>query len=143
MIRLISFIFLIPLLINAQNPNYSEHVAPILHNKCLQCHNVDGIAPISLETYADAVSNAGLIQHVTSTGEMPPWPPDTLFQNYAYENTLNENELSTNIFTNTNLPSGNLLSIFNILGQKQEIEYNKPLLYLYDNVKINKKIVID
>tara|TARA_B100000925_G_scaffold278734_1_gene247801 strand:+ start:1266 stop:1454 length:189 start_codon:yes stop_codon:yes gene_type:complete len=44
---------------------------------------------------------------------------------------------------NPNLPSGNLLSIFNILGQKQEIEYNKPLLYLYDNGKINKKIVID
>ena len=44
MIRLIIFIFLIPLLINAQNPNYSEHVAPILYNKCLQCHNVDGIA---------------------------------------------------------------------------------------------------
>ena len=91
MIRLIIFISLIPLLINAQNPNYSEHVAPIIYNKCLQCHNVDGIAPLSLETYADAVSNAGLIQHVTSTGEMPPWPPDTLFQNYAYENTLNEN----------------------------------------------------
>ena len=54
-----------------------------------------------------------------------------------------ENELSTNIFTNTNLPSGNLLSIFNILGQNQKIEYNKPLLYLYDNGKTNKKIVID
>ena len=42
------------------------------------------------------LSNAGLIQqHVTSNGEMPPWPPDTLFQNYAYENTLNENEINT------------------------------------------------
>ena len=41
------------------------------------------------------MSNAGLIQHVTSNGEMPPWPPDTLFQNYAYENTLNENEINT------------------------------------------------
>ena len=59
------------------------------------------------------------------------------------ENISIENELSTNIFTNTNLPSGNLLSIFNILGQKQKIEYNKPLLYLYDNGKTNKKIVID
>ena len=36
------------------------------------------------------------------------------------ENISIENELSTNIFTNTNLPSGNLLSIFNILGQKQK-----------------------
>tara|TARA_B100000927_G_scaffold52555_1_gene39591 strand:- start:548 stop:829 length:282 start_codon:yes stop_codon:yes gene_type:complete len=91
MTSLIIFNFLIPLLINAQNPNYSEHVAPIIYNKCLQCHNLDDIAPLSLETYADAVSNAGLIQHVTSTGEMPPLLTDTLFQNYVYENTLNEN----------------------------------------------------
>ena len=35
-----------------------------------------------------------MIQHVTSNGEMPPWPPDTLFQNYAYENTLTLDEIA-------------------------------------------------
>jgi hypothetical protein len=78
-----------------QNPNYSEDIAPILYRKCLQCHHNGGIAPLTLETYASVVSNAGMIQHVTSTGEMPPWPPDTLFQHYAYENTLSMNEIST------------------------------------------------
>ena len=65
----------------AQNPNYSEHVAPIIYDKCLKCHHNGGISPIPLETYSNTVLNAGMIQHVTSTGEMPPWPPDTLISN--------------------------------------------------------------
>ena len=84
-----------PIFLFGQSPNYSEDIAPIIYGKCLQCHHTGGIAPLSLETYTDAISNAGLIQHVTSTGEMPPWPPDTLYQNYAYENTLNIDEITT------------------------------------------------
>mgnify|MGYP006162986973 CR=1 FL=1 len=86
---------IVPMIGLGQNPNYSEDIAPILYGKCLQCHHNGGIAPLALGTYASVVSNAGMIQHVTSTGEMPPWPPDTLFQYYAYENTLSMNEIST------------------------------------------------
>ena len=49
---------------------------------------------MSLETYPNAVSNAGLIQHVVSTGEMPPWPPDTTYQRFAYENILSIDEIA-------------------------------------------------
>ena len=85
----------LPMIGFAQNPNYSEDIAPILYGKCLQCHHGSGISNLNLESYANTVTNAGMIQHVTSTGEMPPWPPDTLFQHYAYENTLSMNEIST------------------------------------------------
>ena len=85
----------LPMISFGQNPNYSEDIAPILYGKCLQCHHTGGIAPLVFETYASVVSNSGMIQHVTSTGEMPPWPPDTLFQNYAYENTLSMSEINT------------------------------------------------
>ena len=78
----------------SQNPNYSEDIAPIIYNKCLQCHHTGGIAPLSFETYSNAVSNAGLIQHVTSTGEMPPWPPDTTYSRFAYENILSFDEIT-------------------------------------------------
>jgi hypothetical protein len=78
-----------------QNPNYSEDIAPIIYGKCLRCHHSGGISNLNLESYANTVTNAGIIQYVTSTGEMPPWPPDTLFQHYAYENTLSINEIST------------------------------------------------
>ena len=95
MIKKLLFILLIPAIGFGQNPNYSEDIAPILYGKCLQCHYNGGIAPLTLETYSSVVSNGGMIQHVTSTGEMPPWPADTLFQNYAYENVLSMNEIST------------------------------------------------
>ena len=83
-----------PLFVVGQNPTFSEDIAPIIYGKCLQCHYNGGIAPLSLETYTDAAYNAGLIQHVVSSGEMPPWPPDTAYQSYAYENILSLNEIS-------------------------------------------------
>lgn len=86
-------LILFPYLVFGQSPNYSEDIAPIIYNKCLQCHHNGGISPLSLETYAATVFNSGMIQHVTSNGEMPPWPPDTLFQNYSYENVLNTEEI--------------------------------------------------
>ena len=89
------FIFLIPIIYYAQTPNYSEDIAPIIYNKCLQCHHSDGVAPLNLETYINTASNAGLIQHVTSNGEMPPWPPDTLYRHYSYENVLTFEEITT------------------------------------------------
>ena len=93
--KLFSFLLLfLPFLLIAQSPNYSEDIAPIIYNKCLQCHHTGGIAPLSLETYANTVSNSGLIQHVVSTGEMPPWPPDTMYQRFAYENILSFDEIS-------------------------------------------------
>ena len=93
--KLLLLLMIVPMIGLGQNPNYSEDIAPILYGKCLQCHHNGGIAPLALGTYASVVSNAGMIQHVTSTGEMPPWPPDTLFQHYAYENTLSMKEIST------------------------------------------------
>ena len=92
--KLLLIFFFIAKLSPGQSPNYSEDIAPIIYGKCLQCHNSDGISNLNLESYANTVSNAGMIQHVTSTGEMPPWPPDTLFQHYSYENTLSLDEIN-------------------------------------------------
>jgi len=92
--KLLLILLCLPMIGFGQNPNYSEHVAPIIYNKCLQCHHNGGIAPLSLETYANTVVNAGMLDHVVTTGEMPPWPPDTLFRNYAYENTLSLDEIN-------------------------------------------------
>ena len=61
----------------------------------LKCHHNGGISPIPLETYSNTVLNSGMIQHVTSTGEMPPWPPDTLYREYSYQNTLSIDEINT------------------------------------------------
>ena len=92
--KLLVLLLCVPLIGFGQNPNYSEDIAPIIYNKCLQCHHNGGISSLSLETYSSAVFNSGIIQHLTSTGEMPPWPPDTLYQNYAFENILTLDEIT-------------------------------------------------
>ena len=92
--KILFFLIFISSYVFGQSPNYSEDIAPIIYNKCLQCHHTGGIGPLSLETYPNAVSNAGLIQHVVSTGEMPPWPPDTTYQRFAYENILSIQEIA-------------------------------------------------
>ena len=92
--KLLYILLYMPIISFTQNPNYSEDIAPIIYGKCLQCHYSGGIAPLSLETYPDAVANAGLIQHVVSNGEMPPWPPDTTYQRFSYENILSLDEIT-------------------------------------------------
>ena len=92
--RILIILVFISSYVFGQSPNYSEDIAPIIYNKCLQCHHTGGIGPLSLETYPNAVSNAGLIQHVVSSGEMPPWPPDTIYQRFAYENILSIDEIT-------------------------------------------------
>lgn len=105
--RLKLIILCLPFVTIGQNINYSEDIAPIIYNKCLMCHHSGGIGPFSFETYSNTVSNIGMIQHVVSNGEMPPWPPDTNYQRYAYENILSSFEIS--LFTdwiNDGVPIG-------------------------------------
>ena len=163
MIKKLLFILLIPAIGFGQNPNYSEDIAPILYGKCLQCHYNGGIAPLTLETYASVVSNGGMIQHVTASGEMPPWPADTLFQNYANENVLSMNEINTILDWVTNgVPLGDtsLLPTMPIFGNSSQLGVpdlelkmptyaitaplsNTSLFYIYDDGTVEKRIVID
>ena len=54
-------------------PATFSDIAPILARSCTHCHAEGGLAPFSLETYADASRYAGLIANAVETGEMPPW----------------------------------------------------------------------
>ena len=54
---------------------YARHVAPILMERCAECHRPGGGAPFSLLTYEDAKRRAGQIADVTRRRYMPPWKP--------------------------------------------------------------------
>ena len=54
-------------------PTYSEHIAPILQSKCQSCHRPGQIAPMSLVSYEDAFTYAGLIGVSVEMGNMPPF----------------------------------------------------------------------
>src|SRR4051794_8302021 len=56
---------------------FSKDIAPILQRSCQNCHHVDGVAPMSLVTYAEVRPWARAIKQRTSIGPkagvMPPW----------------------------------------------------------------------
>jgi tetratricopeptide (TPR) repeat protein/mono/diheme cytochrome c family protein len=59
----------------AENVTYTRHIAPILLERCTECHRPGGGAPFSLLTYEDAQRRAGQIAEVTRRRDMPPWKP--------------------------------------------------------------------
>ncbi len=56
---------------------FTRDIAPILQRSCQNCHHVDGVAPMSLVTYAEVRPWARSIKARTSIGPragvMPPW----------------------------------------------------------------------
>jgi hypothetical protein len=62
-----------------QRPNpsgdvtYSNQVARILKNRCIECHHEGQIAPFALTSYDEVVGWAEMIREVTRERRMPPW----------------------------------------------------------------------
>jgi hypothetical protein len=53
---------------------YHNQISRIIQTNCIECHRQDGgIAPFSLETYADVVKHAGMIKKQVTNEVMPPW----------------------------------------------------------------------
>ena len=55
---------------------FNQHIAPILHGHCAQCHRPGGAGPFALLTFADASRRAAQLAAVTRSGFMPPWKAD-------------------------------------------------------------------
>jgi len=53
--------------------NFSEHIAPIVFNRCATCHRPGEAAPFSLLSYEDVRKRGKLIATVTQSRYMPPW----------------------------------------------------------------------
>lgn len=54
-------------------PTFSQHVAPILYGKCLQCHRPGEVAPMSLITYRDVQPWTASIRTQLVERTMPPF----------------------------------------------------------------------
>jgi thiol-disulfide isomerase/thioredoxin len=68
--------------ISAKTPNatavnsaltFYEHIAPILHSHCSNCHRPGTAAPFSLITAQDVIAHAEMIAEVVRDETMPPW----------------------------------------------------------------------
>jgi len=52
---------------------YNGKIGRLLQAKCMQCHHAGGIAPFSMETYADTFPYAEDMKIETGKRAMPPW----------------------------------------------------------------------
>ncbi len=101
-------IALFPVALFAVTPDWATKVAPILYNHCTSCHHNNGIAPFSLLTYSEAVSNAANMKHDVQIGKMPPWPPDPTYNHLAHERILSAADIATiTAWADGGTPQGN------------------------------------
>ena len=82
---------------SAAAPTFSKDVAPILQNKCQECHQPNSIAPMSLITFAEARPWARSIKQRVSTRQMPPWHIDQSVgvQKFKNDMSLSQKEIDT------------------------------------------------
>ena len=76
---------------------YTEDVAPIMYNSCVNCHRAGEMAPMALTTYAEVRPWARAIKDRTASREMPPWHLDKNIgiQEYKDDISLTDQQIAT------------------------------------------------
>lgn len=77
---------------------YSNQIARILQDRCVECHRAGEIAPFSLLEYDEVVGWAEMIAEVVGQSRMPPWHADPAHGEFANDRRLTEEE-KEQIFT--------------------------------------------
>jgi hypothetical protein len=76
---------------------FARDVAPILQEKCQNCHRAGQMAPMSLMTYEETRPWAKSIRERVLTRQMPPWHLDKSvgIQHFQNDLSLTDNQIST------------------------------------------------
>lgn len=132
--RLLFTAFISALALKAQ-VNFSEHIAPIIYNKCMSCHRSGEIGPMPFTSYSEVAQYALTINAVVANDYMPPWPPDANYTHLVGERVLTAQEkqlLSDWVTNNTpqgdpalepplpSFPSGSVLGVPDLVLSMQE-----------------------
>src|SRR3974377_1170095 len=72
----------------AGSVTFTKDVAPILQEKCQECHHKGSMAPMSLVTYEEARPWAKSIRQRVITHQMPPWHIDPTVGVQQFKNDM-------------------------------------------------------
>ncbi len=72
---------------------FSRDVAPVLFDKCSQCHRPGGSAPFSLVEYREARQHATQMALLTKTRAMPPWKARPSYDKFIGMHPLTDDEI--------------------------------------------------
>jgi hypothetical protein len=74
---------------------FTKDIAPILFNRCVECHRPGEIAPMSWMTYQDVRPWARSIRERVVDRSMPPWFADPHYGKFANDPSLSQKEVDT------------------------------------------------
>jgi peroxiredoxin len=78
--------------VKSSEVTYSKHIAPILQNRCVECHHAGAIAPFSLTTYEETIGWVDTIREVIREQRMPPWHASPEYGNFVNDSRLPERD---------------------------------------------------
>ncbi|MEX0740843.1 MAG: redoxin domain-containing protein [Pseudohongiella sp.] len=78
-----------------KNISYSNTVAPILMQKCVDCHRPGGIGPWAMTGHAMVQGFSPMIRETILTKRMPPWHADPETGSFAHDISLSIDEQQT------------------------------------------------
>jgi hypothetical protein len=76
-------------------PTFSKDVAPVLYQRCVECHRAGEPAPMPLTTYQEARPWAKAIKQAVLLHVMPPWLADPHYGVFRNDRTLTEQDVKT------------------------------------------------
>jgi mono/diheme cytochrome c family protein len=74
---------------------FTKDVAPVLYNRCVECHRPGEVAPMSFLTYQDVRPWAKSIREKVSDRTMPPWLADPRYGHFENDRRLSQKEIDT------------------------------------------------
>ena len=87
---------------------YSNQIARIMQNRCVECHRPGEVAPFTLASYDEVVGWAETIREVVQEGRMPPWYADPKHGHFANDSRLSDEEKQqVSTWVENGCPQGN------------------------------------
>lgn len=74
------------------NVTYSDQVARVLQNHCVECHRAGEIGPFAMTEYEEVAGWAEMMAEVVRDGRMPPWHADPAYGHYQGERLMSDEE---------------------------------------------------
>jgi hypothetical protein len=90
------------------SPTFSRDVAPVLFNRCLECHRPGEAAPMAFASYAEVRPWAKAIKQAVLTRKMPPWLADPHYGSFRNDRRLSDEQVKTlAAWADAGAPEGN------------------------------------
>lgn len=73
---------------------FSDHIAPLVFNNCVECHREGEAGPFTLTDYKDIKKRGRLIHKVMEKRYMPPWHPAPGYGEFRHSRRMSDRDIA-------------------------------------------------